>query len=239
MNTPEFDPSDLTPGVPSAAILSSEHASLSEGAKQFIRQYVPADDGKDVIVTFETVSEFMPGKSRVATEAAGKTVEIFENRIYIRKNVRGNNSLEVHRPVREEDKREFPFSWQEYQKGNKAAERGTPLSKLAGMQPSILRHYHAFNVFTIEDMALVSDIGLQNLGTGSREFRRAALEWVEHAKPTSEADPKLLDLIARMDSKLDQQTATIEALREENAQLKARPPRQKPGRKPKIPLPPE
>jgi len=58
----------------------------------------------------------------------------------------------------------FHFSWQEYQKGEKAASRGTPLNKLAGMDPSLLRHYHALNVFTIEDLSLVSDLGLQNLG---------------------------------------------------------------------------
>jgi len=238
MGAPEFDPSDFTPGVPSNTSLAAETPGLSEGAKQFIRQYVPADDSKDVIVTFEIVNEFKPAKSRIASEVAGKPVEIYEDVVFIRKNVRGNNTLEVHRPVRDEDKREFPFSWQEFQKGEKAAARGTPLNKLVGMHPSILRQYHALNVFTIEDLALVSDIGLQNLGTGSRELRRAAIEWVERMQPVAAAasDPQLLDLVARMDAKLDSQQATIDRLMEENAKLKTV--KKKPGPKKKaVPLP--
>jgi len=52
---------------------------------------------------------------------------------------------------------------------------------------------------------------LQNLGTGAREFRRAAQEWVEARKPAAAADLQLLDLVARMDAKLDSQQATIES----------------------------
>jgi hypothetical protein len=223
--------------APSEAAITSTVGGLSAGAQAFIRQFQPADDDSGCIATFETVREFKPFKTqqaKAAAEAAGKpfgvTDEVYEDVTYIRINIRGSNLREVHRPIREEDKRRFPFSWQEYQKGEKAAARGTPLNKLAGMDPSILRHYHALNVFTIEDLSLVSDLGLQNLGTGAREFRRSAQEWVESRKPAQAADPQLLDLVSRMDSKLDSQQATIEKLMEENAKLKAA---KKPGPKKK------
>lgn len=226
--------------APGDVAITSSVGGLSAGAQAFIRQFQPADDDAGCIATFETVREFKPFKTQEAkkeAEAAGRpfTVadEVYEDVIYIRINIRGSNLREVHRPIRDEDKRRFPFSWQEYQKGEKAAARGTPLVKLAGMDPSIVRHYHALNVFTIEDLALVSDLGLQNLGTGAREFRRAAEEWVESRKPAAETDPQVLDLIARMDKKLDSQQATIERLMEENAKLKAAPAKKKPGPKPK------
>jgi len=195
---------------------------LSEGAKQFIRQYVPADDSKDVIVTFEIVNEFKPAKSRIASEVAGKPVEIYEDVVFIRKNVRGTTPLKYIGPSGMRTSASFHFPGRNFKKGEKAAARGTPLNKLVGMHPSILRQYHALNVFTIEDLALVSDIGLQNLGTGSRELRRAAIEWVERMQPVTPtaSDPQLLDLVARMDAKLDSQQATIEKLMEENAKLK-------------------
>lgn len=226
--------------APSDTALVSMTGGLSAGAQAFIRQFQPADDDSGCIATFETVREFKPFKTqqaKMAAEVDGRTFtvsdEVYENVTYIRINIRGSNLREVHRPIREEDKRRFPFSWQEYQKGEKAAARGTPLVKLAGMDASIIRHYHALNVFTIEDLALVSDLGLQNLGTGAREFRRAAQEWVDLRKPAQASDPAMSDLIARMDAKLDSQQATIEKLMEENQKLRAIPAKKKPGRKPK------
>lgn len=225
--------------APADTAISSSVGGLSAGAQAFIRQFQPADDDAGCIATFETVREFKPFKTQEAKKAAEEagrafTVsdEVYEDVIYIRINIRGSNLREVHRPIRDEDKRRFPFSWQEYQKGEKAAARGTPLTKLAGMDASIVRHYHALNVFTIEDLALVSDLGLQNLGTGAREFRRTAQEWVDLKKPV-EAAPEMLDLIHRMDAKLDSQQAVIDRLMEENAKLKT-PVRKKPGPKPKV-----
>lgn len=223
--------------APSDTTIVSSMGGLSAGAQAFIRQFQPADDDSGCIATFETVREFKPFKTQLAKKAADDanrpfTVsdEVYEDVIYIRINIRGSNLREVHRPIRDEDKRRFPFSWQEYQKGEKAAARGTPLVKLAGMDPSIIRHYHSLNVFTIEDLSMVSDLGLQNLGTGAREFRRSAQEWVETRKPAAPADPQMLDLISRMDAKLDSQQAVIDKLMEENQALKTK---KKPGPKPK------
>lgn len=220
--------------------LTTTVGGLSDGAKAFIRQFQPADDDAGCIATFSTEREFKPFKTNEAkkvAEAAGKPFgimdEVYEDVTYIRINIRGSNLREVHRPIREEDKRRFPFSWQEYQKGAKAAARGTPLNKLAGMDPSIMRYYGSLNVFTIEDLALVSDLGLQNLGTGAREFRHAAQEWVDSRKPAAESDPQLLDLVARMDAKLDSQQATIEKLMEENRALKTAPAKKRPAPKKK------
>jgi hypothetical protein len=224
MATPEFDPNDFTPGVSSNAPLPAEAANLSEGAKQFIRQYVPADDGKDCIVSFEVKSEFMPFKSKEAN------TEIYEDVTYIRKSVRGNDKLEVVRPVRDEDKREYPFAWQEYQRGEAAAERGTSIAKLAGVDAPTLRHLHAKNIFTIEDLTMVSDSNLQNLGLGARELRKKAFEYVKAHEGASEAG-SLRELVSKQSEDLAKAMALIERQNEVITKLSA--PRQKPGPKPK------
>lgn len=234
----DFDVFEESPST--GGELTSTVGGLSEGAKAFIRQFQPADDDTGCIATFETVKEFKPFKTQEAkklAEATGKPFtsldEIYEEVIYIRINIRGSNLREVHRPIREEDKRRFPFSWQEYQKGEMAAARGTPLSKLAGMDISIIRHFGALNVFTLEDLVLVSDLGLQNLGTGAREFRRAAQEWLDTRKPAV-ADNTLRETVLKQEEKLSKAMALLERLSEENAQLKAR---KKPGPKPKVATP--
>lgn len=215
--------------APSDTAMVSSASGLSAGAKAFIRQFQPADDDAGCIATFETVKEFKPFKTKQVQdklEADGRPFtaldEVYEDVIYIRINIRGSNLREVHRPIREEDKRRFPFSWQEYLKGEKAACRGTPLVKLAGMDAPLVRHYHALNVFTIEDLALVSDIGLQNLGTGAREFRRNAQEWMEARRPIA-TDPAVLETLAGQQAQLAQAMALIEKLSEENEKLKKKP----------------
>lgn len=223
MGTPEFEPNDFSPGVASKGMLPAEALNLPEGAKQFIRQYMPDDDDKSVVVSFETVSEFKPFLS----QAEGR--EIYADVIYIRKSVRGNDKLEVVRPVREEDKRAFPFSWQEYLKGNQAAERGTNISKLPGVDAPALRQLHAKNIFTIEDMSLVNDSNLQNLGVGARELRRKAQEYLDAHKGAAQAN-ELKAIVEKQSADLAKALDLITKLSEENAKLQ----KHKPGPKPRL-----
>jgi len=229
MVSSDFDPDSFTPSSPSAkGNLPAEAAGLPEAAKQFIRSYLPSDDDSGCIGTFETVSEYKTFKSK----EAGK--EIYEPVIFIRINIRGNDRTEVHRPATEADKRRFPFSWQEFLKGEAAASRGTALTKLPGIDPPTLRSLHAKNVFTIEDLALVSDSNLQNLGLGGREFRARAQEYVDSHKGAQEAS-QLQSLIAQQSEQLAKAMALIDKLSEENQKLAAKPApeRKKPGRKPR------
>jgi len=89
------------------------------------------------------------------------------------------------------------------------------------MDPSLLRHYHALNVFTIEDLSLVSDLGLQNLGPVRGNSAGPHRNAVEARKPAQATDPQLLDLVARTNARLDSQQATIEKLMEEERQAQS------------------
>jgi len=149
----------------------------------------------------------------------------------IRKNVRGNDKIEVLRPIREEDKREYPFAWQEYQKGEQAAARGTSLTKLPGIDPPTLRLLQAKNIFTIEDMTLVNDSNLQNLGLGAREMRKKAFEYLESHKSLEEAGA-LRELVAKQSADLARAMALIEKQNEALEKLST-PARKKPGPKAK------
>lgn len=222
-----FDPSSFAPQAATGS-LPAEANGLSEGAKMFIRQYTPSDDDAGCIATFETVSEYKPFKSKAEREREGgdPNAEIYEPVLYIRINIRGNDKLEVHRPATSDDKRRFPFAWQEHQRGENAVSRGTPLTKLTGMDPPTLRHLHAKNVFTIEDLTSVSDNNLQNLGLGARELRKNAIEYVSTHKVATEAkeeNSQLRELVEKQSAQLAQAMAVIEQLKEKRG----------PGRPPK------
>lgn len=201
----------------------SSASGLSAGAREFIKHYIPADDDSGCIAVFHSVEEFKPHKSAVASDKEGKAVEIFEPVVFIRINIRGNDKLEIDRPCRDEDKRRFPYAWQEFLRGTEEIQRGTPLLKLPGIDASTIRAYNARNVWTIEDLALVDDQNLQNLGTNAREFRRAAQAFT-NAKPAT-ADDGLREQVNALSAQLAKAMALIEM---QNEALQ----KPKPGRKP-------
>lgn len=169
MSTPaeQFNPDSFGPAV------STQQA--------FLKQYVPQDDDQGVIAMFETVSEFKPFKSQQAGH------DIFEDVTFVRINVRGNDKLEVHRPATDADKKRFPFAWQQFQAGVKHSANGTPLDRVPGIDPRRISHLNSVNVFTVEDLALVSDGNLPNLGAGGRELRHKAQEIVQSRRTPAEA----------------------------------------------------
>lgn len=233
----DFDPNTFPAqqytGVPPA---NPGLAGFSSAAKDFIKQYLPSDDDEGCIGTFETVREYKPAKSqklREEAEKAGKVAgpecEVYEDVIFLRINIRGNDKLEVHRPSNEADKRRFPFSWQEFQKGEAAASRGTHLNKLPGLDAPVIRSYNAKNVFTVEDLALVTDTHLPNLGIGAREKRQQAIEYVQglkgsavtqaQIKESQDAVAQMRETVAAQGEQLAKAMALIDKLSAENDKL--------------------
>jgi hypothetical protein len=232
--TEDFDAGE--PGV-SEPTTSFNLSSLSDGAKSFIKQnspsgynphdasrhvdtsrrYTPQDDDPGCIGTFEWHSEYKPFASKEATDREGKPVEIFENVLYIRIDIRGSALNGVHRPARPEDKARFPFAWQEFNKGEKARERGTAIQML-GLDIPIVRGLAAKNVFTVEDMAAVSDNNLSNLGLGARELRKRAQDFLDAKKESPIAEARISEQQAMINAQAEQlqrAMALIERLSEQ------------------------
>lgn len=229
----DFDPGqpgDVEPSTGSAA-------NLSDGAKAFIKQnspggynphdasrnvdtsrrYTQKDDDPGCIGSFEWYSEYKPFASKEATEKEGKPVEIFENVLYVRIDIRGSSLNGVHRPARAEDKSRFPYAWQEFNRGEKARERGVPIQML-GLDLPIIRQLAAKNIFTVEDMSVVSDNNLTNLGLGARELRKRALEFLDARKESPVAEARVSEqqeIINRQAEQLARATALIEKLSEQ------------------------
>lgn len=209
-NESNFDPANTMPGAPTGSVPASA-ANLPPGAQNFIRGYAPSDDDQGVVGSFELVPVHQTHKSM----AAGK--EIFEDVCFVRINVRGNDKIEVHRPARDEDYRRFPFAYQQFKAGLGGQGRGTALSVI-GMDAPVVRQYHAKNVFTIEDLALVNDNNLQNLGAGAREWRHKAKGYVDGRAPKPADDTQVNELKAQLAEAIE----LMKAQGAEIAELKAK-----------------
>lgn len=175
----------------------------AQSQRAFIKQYVPEDDDEGVIATFERVKEFKPFLSQQKGE------DVYEDVDFIRIVIRGNDKLEVVRPATEADHRRFPFAWQQHQRGKEQSANGTGLDDL-GIPGPMIAAYQAKNVFTVEDLAKVTDGNLQNLPAGARDFRHKARERMQ-LKQKAEGTDSTVAALVKQNQELMQQNTTLAA----------------------------
>lgn len=87
----------------------------------------------------------------------------------------------TERPAHDGDRARFPKQWQAYKDGLEQQPDGTPLDTLFPAQPEIVADYRAMRVFTVEQLATLSDTQLQNLGMGARDRQTKARNFLEAA----------------------------------------------------------
>lgn len=80
-------------------------------------------------------------------------------------------------PVRvladEMHKRRFPKQWEAYQTGQDLAQSGTPLDHLFPAEPGAVLSLKAFHIFTIQQLASLSDTAIGNIPMGRTLVDRA------------------------------------------------------------------
>mgnify|MGYP006421998785 CR=1 FL=1 len=81
----------------------------------------------------------------------------------------------TRRQVRPEDAKRWPAQWAAFMDEQEMpAIEGTPLTEIPGMTPERIVELSVLRLTTVEQIAELSDAGLQNLGMGALVFRRAA-----------------------------------------------------------------
>ncbi len=94
----------------------------------------------------------------------------------------GNNRDIVDRPVTDDDKNRFPMQWANFQNQREEPLEGTPIKEapwLGRAQVAMLEH---LNILTVENLAGIGDVEIQNLGPGGRDLVAKAKNWIEMAK---------------------------------------------------------
>lgn len=112
----------------------------------------------------------------------------FEDREFIRILVAGDAKNEVRRLAMAEDKQRFAEQYRAFKNGvQDIAQSGTPLSAWPAMTPAVIRTFNAVNIFTVEQLAGVSDTAIQSGPLGLREWALKAKGYLEHASDTAAA----------------------------------------------------
>ena len=85
----------------------------------------------------------------------------------------------LERVVREDDKFEFPRQWAQFAAQQEQIPDGTPLAVLFPSDPDIVDVLKSIKVFTTEQLASMTEPGLERAGMGVRGWQKKAVEFNE------------------------------------------------------------
>lgn len=108
--------------------------------------------------------------------------QIFIEKDYIHITVAGMDKQDTIRPVIDGDKGRFPDEWKRYETGAEQKREGTPICQWPQVTPHQASALELCNVWTIEDMATLSDAGLAEVGMGARQLQADARKYLSSAQ---------------------------------------------------------
>ena len=142
---------------------------------------------------------------------------IFQERIFFKKLVPGDNTLTIDRPMREQDIEDYPVEWARFEQKKEATVAGTPIEVWNAISETQKAEFKALNIFTIDQFAQLADI-VGNKIMGFNDLREKARTFIAASQ-----DSQVFDKIrAETDKKLQAQDVEMAELRAMIAELTAK-----------------
>jgi hypothetical protein len=163
--------------------------------------------------------ELFPVVNGVLSKEAGR--EVCVDKEYVRIRVAGNDKEEFFGPVNDQIKDRFPSEYESWKKGNDVPLVGTPIQNWPQLTVSQVRNLQSLGVRTVEDMATLSDVGLQKVGMGARKLQDDARKFLSLAQAAADVGQldELREANANKDLLLAQQAESIATLQAQMAEL--------------------
>lgn len=153
-------------------------------------------------------------------ESKKQNIEVGENQDFVIIICPGQPKSEVRRKANDADKSQYRQEWAAYSDGKEHQVSGTPIEMLPGLANGMADALKAVYIFTIEQMAELSDASVQKVGMGGNEIRQKCRDY----KGKNNAE------VSALKAQLNEALAAIAELQRAQEQ----PPRAKPGPKPKL-----
>ena len=142
---------------------------------------------------------------------------IFQERIFLKNLVPGDNTLTIDRPMREQDIEDYPVEWARFEQKKEATVAGTPIEVWTAISETQKAEFKALNIFTIDQFAQLADI-VGNKIMGFNDLREKARTFIAASQ-----DSQMFDKIrAETDKKLQAQDVEMAELRAMIAELTAK-----------------
>lgn len=142
---------------------------------------------------------YQPVLDGAASRSAGRPV--YQDRLYVEIAVAGQDKQMVNRPAQDKDKVRFAHEWAAFERGEESKRTGTPLGQWPRLatSPALVKSLEAANIYTVEDVASLTDETIPKLGMGGYKLREEAQRYVAGANTVNPSE--------------------VEALREQNKML--------------------
>lgn len=161
-------------------------------------------------VNVEFYNDSVP--SLIQSEQAGHPV--FIEKPFVRIMIPGSQNTIIEAPVEDYHKRRFPVQWRKYEAGEKNAEMsGWKLEAWPAINTAQVKTLKYMNIFTVEQLADISDSACQQVGPGGMELRTRAKAAVGAAKGTAVVEAQALEN-KRMRDELEAMRAQMAAFME-------------------------
>ena len=152
---------------------------------------------------------------------------IFEDMVFVKIQVPGDNTFNVNTPARDDHKQRFPMHWQRFQNahGDDMQLIGTPLSHWPLLTPSAVEELKYQKFMTVEQIAGASDAQLNKLGmragTSAFSLRERANNFLDAAKGESEINKRADEIKQLKDDQAVKDAKHAQELAELKAQMTA------------------
>lgn len=137
---------------------------------------------------------------------------------FVRVRIPGDKQTEIDTKAKDHHKRRWPRQWAAYEAGRDQSGGGTALGEWGVLTEGTCIEYNAKNIFTVEQLASVSDANLHNLGHSARSLRDRAVKWIEQHVALGENE-KLKAELAETKERLTEATETLASMNERLAAL--------------------
>jgi hypothetical protein len=124
--------------------------------------------------------QFFKGTRQNGFKSQNAGTPVFEPVDMVRIRQPGERDENV-REVRDEDKQRWPQKWAAYVAGNEVGAEGTPLALLFPTEPEVVETLKYHRIITVQQLAALSDTGIQNVGLGARDMQAKARRFLEAA----------------------------------------------------------
>lgn len=135
--------------------------------------------------------------------------EVGDHRDYLMIICPGQPKSEVHREVRDSDKREYRTEWEAYKEGKEQRISGTPVELLPGLDKARADSLKSIYIYTIEQLADVTESAKHAMGMGANDLVNRAKAYL--SKNSAEV-AQLRQELADKDKALAQLSARLAAL---------------------------
>jgi hypothetical protein len=157
--------------------------------------------------------EFSNEPVHMSAESARQGRPVFKDVPHITILFPGDKTKKVVRPVRmtpdesapyAPDPERFPRQWAQFKNNDEQTQSGMPIDQWPPLTKSQVLELKAMKIFTVEQLAAVTDNGLDTLGLGARELRGLAKSWLDSAQGNKE--------LSRLNSELAERDRQIKEL---------------------------